>query len=183
MLRLSLPHPFLLSQTRQTQDPMQPAQMKVKVKDMHSGELGWMPFLTAIELWVNRKGIEIAREPDLAEYESDEEREQGLRIVRGIYDRLSENPKTEYTWRKEELDALETVTMKDIIEMGEPRIEKQHLLNLLQAKHPINDRDTIRRRVDSIVEKGHLDRIKVGTVTYYALKASPYYKREKVLTA
>lgn len=154
--------------------------MKVRAKILSSGDVGWFDFWAGIEKWTYEGSIDIAKDAELREYASDEEREQGLKIIRGIWNLMAENPRTEYAMNRDRLDALETETLTEIMEMDEPRIERQHLLNLLQAKHPSHDRDTIRRRVDSIVEKGQLDRLKDGATTFYALKAG---QRREMLTA
>ena len=72
-----------------------------------------MEFFAAVALWSERK-IEIAKEPELYEWKDDVEREMGLRIIRGIWERFAENPNVAYRGRKDELDSLETLVLEKV---------------------------------------------------------------------
>jgi hypothetical protein len=157
--------------------------MKVKAKILSSGDIGWFDFWGGIEKWVHDRSVEIARDPELAEFESDAEREQGLRIVKGIWDRMAESTNTAYRFRKEQLDKLEEQTLsisRPILRQYGGTMRNDRLINEISKFYPTHKEDTIRRRLTSIVGKGQLECKHVGKDVFYALTASDRIKREIV---
>ena len=141
-----------------------------------SGVRLWIPFDLAVSLWTFERIVDIARDAPIRDYPDDEDLFIKQKIIKGIWSVFGENPKTVYyEIYKKPLDELETVILEQAKELlqiePERKMKSDVLIACLHGLHPTSKEDTIRRRLDSLVEHGHLAKQKEGVKIYYTLVA------------
>ena len=144
---------------------------EIQIRNKATGAEGFIPFNRAIRLWVSEKSIDV--QPNAEIHADGEDLFECRLIVKGIYDLMAENANVAYSHNKGFLDENEQTMLNEVKpflrEAKGYRISNHDLIAYLHGLHPTFKDDTIRRRLDSMVEKARLAKTKEGIKVFYEL--------------